>query len=133
MERKTALKGILQGLDKQDPTAVLAACKTLSQQDKHYLPLCQRYQATALRELGRLDELEQLLNGVLAERPLPWAQVALASLLHKRGDLGDGRACDLYEKGLQLFPMMRRCMTAWPPCCWPRAIASAPSSPGRCR
>src|SRR3989338_9590512 len=29
VERKTALKGILQGLDKQDPAAVLDACKTL--------------------------------------------------------------------------------------------------------
>ena len=104
VERKTALKGILQGLDKQDSAAVLDACKTLSQQDKRYLPLCQRYQATALRELGRLDELEQLLNGVLAERPLPWAQVALASLLHKRGELS--RAQSLYEQGLKLFPMM---------------------------
>jgi tetratricopeptide (TPR) repeat protein len=104
VERKTALKDILQGLDKQDPSAVLDACKSLSQQDKRYLPLCQRYQTTALRELGRLDEQEQLLNAVLAARPLPWAQVALAALLHKRGELS--RAQSLYEEGLKLFPMM---------------------------
>ncbi len=62
VERKTALKSILQALDKQDPAAVLSACKALGQQDKRYVPLCQRYQATALRDLGRSSELEQLLK-----------------------------------------------------------------------
>jgi CheY-like chemotaxis protein len=104
VERKTALKSILQALDKQDPAAVLSACKDLGQQDKRYVPLCQRYQAAALRDLGRSNELEQLLNTVLAERALPWAQVALAALLHTRGELD--RAQSLYEQGLKLFPMM---------------------------
>jgi len=104
VERKTALKPILQALDKQEPAAVLAACESLSQEDKRYAPLCLRYQAGALRELGRLDELERLLSGVLAERPLPWAYVALGALLHKRGDLERAKA--LYEQGLQAFPML---------------------------
>ncbi|HEX5844439.1 MAG TPA: tetratricopeptide repeat protein [Pseudomonas sp.] len=104
MERKIALKSVLQALDKQEPAAVLAACDSLSQEDKRYAPLCLRYKAGALRDLGRFDELEQLLNGVLSERPLPWAYVALGSLLHKRGDLSRAKA--LYEQGLQAFPML---------------------------
>lgn len=104
VERKDALKPILQALDKHDPAAVLAASTTLSQQDKRYAPLCQRYRAGALRDLGRQDELETLLTGILADRATPWACMALGSLLHARGQLP--RARDVYEQGLQSFPMM---------------------------
>ena len=104
LERKTALQPILQALDKQDPAAVLAACASLSQQDQRYASLCLRYQAGALRELGRLDELETLLNGVLADRAMPWACMALGSLLQARGQLP--RAQQVYEQALQSFPML---------------------------
>jgi DNA-binding response OmpR family regulator/cytochrome c-type biogenesis protein CcmH/NrfG len=103
-ERKRALKGILQALDKQDPDGVLSACQQLAQQDKRYVSICQRYQATALRELGRLDELDALLKGVLAERMLPWAQTAMASLLQQRGELSGAQ--QLYEQGLKQFPLL---------------------------
>ena len=67
VERKDALKPILQALDKSDSAAVLAASVTLSQQDKRYAPLCQRYRAGALRELGRQDELEALPRAMHAQ------------------------------------------------------------------
>ena len=79
MERKALLKPVLQALDKQDPGAVLSACDSLAQQDKRLLPLCQRYKAGALRSLGRGEELERLLNAVLAERAIPWAYQALGT------------------------------------------------------
>lgn len=104
VERKDALKPILQALDKHDPAAVLAASATLSQQDKRYAPLCQRFRAGALRDLGRQDELETLLTGILADRAMPWACMALGSLLHARDQLP--RAREVYEQGLQSFPMM---------------------------
>ena len=104
VERKTALKPILQALDKAEHAAVLAACDELSRQDKRYAPLCLRYKAGALRELGRHDELEQLLTQLLADRPLPWAYMALGSLLHSRNQLQ--RAREVYEKGLQQFAML---------------------------
>ncbi len=104
VERKDALKPILQALDKCDPAAVLAASASLSQQDKRYTPLCQRYRAGALRDLGRHDELEALLSGILADRATPWAYVALGSLLQARGQLP--RAREVYEQGLLSFAMM---------------------------
>ncbi len=104
VERKAALKPILQALDKGDQAAVLAACDAVSQQDKRYTPLCLRYKAGALRELNRNDELEQLLTGILADRPLPWACMALGALLHKRGQLQ--RAREVYENGLKQFAML---------------------------
>ena len=104
VERKDALKPILQALDKHDPAAVLAASATLSQQDKRYAPLCLRYRAGALRELGRQDELEALLTGILADRAMPWACMALGSLLQARGQLP--RARQVFEQALQSFPMM---------------------------
>jgi len=103
VERKTALQPILQALDKQDSSAVLAACASLSQQDKRYAPLCLRYQAGALRELGRLDELEKLLTALLADRTVPWACIALGNLLQTRGQLP--RAQQVYELALKSFPM----------------------------
>ncbi|MBB1518505.1 tetratricopeptide repeat-containing response regulator [Aquipseudomonas guryensis] len=104
VERKTLLKPVLQALDKQEPAAVLAACDSLSRQDKRLVPLCQRYQAGALRELNRHAELEKLLTGVLADRALPWAYIALGSLLQTRNELA--RAQELYEQALQTFPML---------------------------
>ncbi|WP_043312023.1 tetratricopeptide repeat-containing response regulator [Pseudomonas sp. ML96] len=103
MERKALLKPVLQALDKQAPAEVLAACDRLSQQDKRLLPLCQRYKAGALRTLGRSEELERLLNAVLAERAIPWAYQALGAQLLARGEHLHAR--QLYEKALQTFPM----------------------------
>jgi CheY-like chemotaxis protein/cytochrome c-type biogenesis protein CcmH/NrfG len=104
VERKTALKPILLALDKQDYAGVLAACLSLSQQDPRYAPLCVRYQAGALRELGRQDELQALLTTVLAERQVPWACMAFGALLQARGQLPQAR--EVYENALQTFPML---------------------------
>ena len=103
MERKALLKPVLQALDKQAPAEVLAACDRLSQQDKRLLPLCQRYKAGALRELGRSEELERLFNAVLADRAIPWAYQGLGALLLARGEHLHAR--QTYEKALQTFPM----------------------------
>jgi CheY-like chemotaxis protein len=103
MERKSLLKPVLQALDQQAPAEVLAACEKLAQQDKRLLPLCQRYKAGALRELGRGEELERLLNAVLAERAIPWAYQALGAQLLGRGEYEHAR--QIYEKALQTFPM----------------------------
>ena len=103
VERKTLLRPILQALDKRNPAEVLAASEQLARQDKRLLPLCQRYRAGALRALGRGEELERLLNAVLAEREIPWAYLALGAQLLARGESQHAR--QLYEKALQTFPM----------------------------
>lgn len=103
VERKTLLKPVLQALDKQSATEVLAASDQLMQADKRLLPLCQRHKAGALRELGRNDELGKLLDDVLADRVIPWACLAKGNLLQSRGE--PERAKEVYEQALQAFPM----------------------------
>lgn len=103
VERKTLLKPVLQALDKRNPAEVLNACEALSKQDRRLQPLCLKYKASALRDLGRHQELEQLLQAVLADRAMPWAYQALGALLHERGDLP--RAKEIFEQGLKAFPM----------------------------
>lgn len=101
VQRKTLLKPILQALDKGAPTQVLAACAQLVEQDPRYAPLCLRYKADALRDLGQHDALETLLKSVLADRPTPWAFRALGSLLFKRKKLAEAQG--VYEQALQTF------------------------------
>lgn len=104
VERKERLKPIYSAMEKHDPAAALDACDRLIAEDKRYAQLCLRLKANALQELHRLDELETLLNGVLADRPLPWAYLALGSLLLSRGALE--RAQSVYEQSIRSFPML---------------------------
>jgi tetratricopeptide (TPR) repeat protein len=104
VQRKTLLKPILQALDRGKPVEVLNACIALCKQDIRYSPLCLRYRADALRDLNQNEVLERLYDGIIADRPLPWAFAGLGKLLFKRGQVNQAKA--LYEKALKVFPMM---------------------------
>ncbi|PVZ60481.1 MULTISPECIES: tetratricopeptide repeat-containing response regulator [Pseudomonas] len=103
-QRKTLLKPILQALDRGKPMEVLNACIALCKQDIRYSPLCLRYRADALRDLNQNEALERLYDGIIADRPLPWAFAGLGKLLFKRGQVGQAKG--IYEKALKVFPMM---------------------------
>ena len=103
-QRKTLLKPILQALDRGKPVEVLNACIALCKQDPRYAPLCLRYRADALRDMNQNEALERLYDGIIADRPLPWAFAGLGKLLFKRGQVGEAKA--VYEKALKVFPMM---------------------------
>jgi len=83
---------------------VLNACIALCKQDIRYSPLCLRYRADALRDLNQNEVLERLYDGIIADRPLPWAFAGLGKLLFKRGQVTQAKA--VYEKALKVFPMM---------------------------
>lgn len=104
IQRKTLLKPILQALDRNMSDQVLVACNELIERDPRYAPLCLRYQADAMRELKQYAPLEALLDGILADRPTPWAFSALGSLLFKRNKAAQAR--DVYERALKAFPSM---------------------------
>lgn len=104
VQRKNLLKPILQALDRGKPAEVLAACASLTQQDKRFAPLCLRFRADALRDLNQHETLERFLKTILADRPLPWAYAALGRLQFKRGQVVEART--LYETALKTFPMM---------------------------
>ncbi|WP_028696371.1 tetratricopeptide repeat-containing response regulator [Pseudomonas cremoricolorata] len=104
VQRKTLLKPILQALDRGRPAEVLAACTDICKQDPRFAPLCLRYRADALRDLGRFDELEKYLGAILASRPQPWVYAAMGKLLHKRGR--NVQAQGIYEQALKAFPIM---------------------------
>ncbi|MGV2836310.1 response regulator, partial [Pseudomonas shirazensis] len=104
LQRKTLLKPILQALDRGRPAEVMAACAALCKQDPRFAPLCLRYRADALRDLGRFEELEKFLSSILASRPQPWVYSMLGSVLHKRGQ--NDQAKGVYEQALKAFPIM---------------------------
>jgi len=104
VQRKNLLKPIMQALDRDKPVEVLAACAKLTQQDTRFAPLCLRYRADAMRALNQAEPLERFLNGILNDRPLPWAYAMLGQLLYKRGQLSQAK--ELYETALKAFPMM---------------------------
>ncbi len=103
-QRKTLLKPILQALDRGKPVEVLNACIALCKQDIRYSPLCLRYRAGALRDMNQNEALERLYDGIIADRPLPWAFAGLGKLLFKRGQVSQAK--EVYEKALKVFPMM---------------------------
>lgn len=104
VERKTALKPILDALVRQDHRAVLAACDKVTLEHKRFAPQCLRYQADALKALGKQAELEKLLQAQLTDRPMPWALIALGQLWLEQGKLE--QALDLYRSAISQFPML---------------------------
>jgi CheY-like chemotaxis protein/Flp pilus assembly protein TadD len=104
VQRKDALKPILQALDRGRPAEVLAACDQLSHKEPRFAPLCLRFKADALRDLNQHEALETFLDTIIADRPLPWAYAALGKLLHKRARHPEARS--VYEQAIKAFPMM---------------------------
>lgn len=104
VQRKTLLKPILQALDQGNAAQVLAACNDLIKQDQRYAPLCLRYKADALRDLGQHDALETFLKNILADRATPWAYAALGNLLFKRNKVSEAQL--IFEQALKAFSTM---------------------------
>jgi len=104
VERKVALQPILAPLAKQQYGAVLQACEQIIASQPRYAPLCQRYKADALKTLGLHEELESQLQGLLADRPMPWALLMLANHWLERDELEQAEAC--FEQGISQFPML---------------------------
>lgn len=104
VERKTALKPILDALAKQDQRGVLNACEKVTLAHKRFAPQCLRYQANALKALGQRAELEKLLQSQLTDRPMPWALIALGELWLEQGKLE--KALELYRSAISQFPML---------------------------
>ena len=101
---KTALRPVLEAERAGDHAGVLHACREVMAAEPRYRPQCQRHLANALGGLGQHDEQERLLQRVIAERPVPWAMLALAELYRQSGRLADARAA--YEAGIDRFPMI---------------------------
>lgn len=101
---KTALRPILEAERAGDHAGMLAACRDVIAAYPRYRPQCQRHLVAALAGLGQRDEQERLLHRLIAERPVPWAMVALADLYRETGRLADARSA--YEEGIRQFPMI---------------------------
>lgn len=104
VERKTALKPILDALEKQDQRAIVSACDQVMQEHKRFAPQCQRYRANALKELGRNNELEKMLQELAGDRPVPWVIIALGNLWLDQGKLPE--ALELFQNAISQFPML---------------------------
>ena len=104
VQRKQVLKPVLDALQKEDHRAVVEACQKVIKEQPKYRPQCLRYQAKSLQALGEDRALEKLLTTIMADRPLPWALVALADLYRRNGQLD--QAENLLEQGVRQFPML---------------------------
>jgi tetratricopeptide (TPR) repeat protein len=104
VERKLALKPILDALTRHDQKAVLAACGQVMEDNKRFVPQCQRYKAGALKALGKHAELESMLAELIADRPMPWALVLLGNHWLDRGELD--KAEELFTSAISQFPML---------------------------
>ncbi|MBL4609902.1 MAG: response regulator [Pseudomonadaceae bacterium] len=104
VERKLALKPILDAQAKRDQNAVLAACEQIMASNKRFAPQCLRHKAGALKALGKHAELEALLTGLIADRPMPWALVMLGNHWLERGELD--RAEEIFTSAIRQFPML---------------------------
>ncbi|WP_339843135.1 response regulator [uncultured Halopseudomonas sp.] len=104
VERKLALKPILDAQVKNDQQAVLVACEQVLAANKRFAPQCLRYKAGALKALGKRADLESLLGALVAERPLPWALIMLGNHWLECGELDKAEA--LFTSSISQFPML---------------------------
>ena len=104
VERKTALKPVLDALSKEDHAAVITACDQLLKANPKLAPQCLRYKANALKTLGMHAELEALLKFLTGDRPLPWALIALGTLWLEQGKLDEAE--QLFTSAVTQFPML---------------------------
>ncbi len=104
VERKLALKPILDAQAKHDDKAVLAACDQVMESNKRFAPQCLRHKAAALKALRKHAELEALLAELIADRPMPWALVMLGNHWLERGELD--KAEDVFSSAASQFPML---------------------------
>ncbi|MDX9687717.1 response regulator [Halopseudomonas formosensis] len=99
---KTALRPLLEAHHEGEHARVLEACRQVIAAHPRYRPQCQRYLVMALGGLGQHGEQERVLRDLIAERPVPWAMLALAELYRNSGRLDEAR--DTYEEGIRQFP-----------------------------
>src|SRR5690554_7543078 len=99
---KTTLRPVLEAHHEGDHARVLEACRQVIAAHPRYRPQCQRYLVMALGGLGQHGEQERVLRDLIAERPVPWAMLALAELYRNSGRLDEAR--DTYEEGIRQFP-----------------------------
>ncbi|MBL4834723.1 MAG: response regulator [Pseudomonas sp.] len=104
VERKLALKPILDAQAKRDHKAALAACDQVMETHKRFAPQCLRHKASALHALGKHTELETLLASLISDRPLPWALVMLGNHWLERNELD--KAEELFTSAISQFPML---------------------------
>lgn len=104
IRRKKILAPVLNAIEAKDPAGVLQACQAIEQQKSRHGLLCLTYKADALQELGRYQELEQLLETQARSRPTSWNLQALARLWLRQGRLE--QVTRLLNAAVRQFPMM---------------------------
>lgn len=104
IRRKQVLAPVLNAQEAGDQLAVLQACQAIEVKEPRHAALCLRHMATALDELGRYQELEQLLEKQARSRPTGWNLQALARLWLRQGRLD--QVTRLLSAAVRQFPMM---------------------------
>lgn len=91
MARKAIIRDIEQALAASEFGAAIALCDAQAVRAPALRSDLLRLKAEALLRSGDLDEAGELCTGVLNERELPWARVALGRARYQAGDLRQAR------------------------------------------
>ena len=91
VERKQGLATIYALKAAGSHAEIVNACDRVSAADPRYAPEATRLKVEALLALRRFEQARALIEQVLAQRPIPWARLALARALDGLGELAAAR------------------------------------------
>ena len=92
VERKQSLASLYALKAEARHAEIVAACDRVCATVPRYAPEATRLKVDALLALRRYDQARALSEQVIAQRPVPWARLALAHALDGLGELASARA-----------------------------------------
>jgi CheY-like chemotaxis protein len=108
LSQRDALAPVHECLDRGDTASAMHMAKTMITNNSRYASACQKVLGDLLLEDNQLEEAEALFKQVLEVRTLDWAQVGLAKVKQRQGDLQTSK--DWLKKIIEKNPF---CMPAY--------------------
>ena len=90
--KKEAFAEIHKAMKQQDYSRAMRLCDQRLASDKAHAADLLRTKCDLLLATGEYDRAKKVLEGILAERDLPWAKAALAKILLKKNDLNAAKS-----------------------------------------
>ncbi|MCO7223601.1 tetratricopeptide repeat-containing response regulator [Pleionea sp. CnH1-48] len=102
--KKAVLMPIFKAFDKRKWQAVITHCDDIASVNPKYKMACLRYKTRALEQLRQWDDLIDIYNTLLQERPLPWAIIGQGKAYMRKKDFD--QAHSIFQDAIKQFPML---------------------------